>query len=311
MASDPSNSATATVAAADAYTAIPLNGLVADAPVPFALHLRTAADVWVLYHPANTALDESHIGRLTAEGITELWIHDNDRAAYFERIEGSLDQMLLDRAMPVTHRATLLHGVASRVASDLLAERPNQPTVQRAHKLMMATSSLMLREANGFQAIRRVLSASDGLAEHSLTVGFLSMGLARNVIGADATTLLMVGLAGLLHDVGKVGYEGIDHDPEHTLRGAAFLANAGMPEIVVQAARSHHERADGSGFPMKTSGNTIPEIARIVGIVDTFDDIYSARKPRVHVFDALRVLAQTYRGCFEDRFAAGLVKLFR
>jgi len=311
MSSEPSNSATATVAGTDAYTAIPLHGLVADAPVPFALHLRTAADVWVLYHPANSPLDESHIGRLAAEGITELYIHDSDRAAYFERVESSLDEMLLDRAMPVAHRATLLHGVAQRVAGDLLAERPNKPLVQRAQKLMMATSSLMLREANGFQAIRRVLSGSEGLAEHSLTVGFLSMGLARNVLSADANTLLMVGLGGLLHDVGKVGYEGIDHDPEHTLRGAAFLAGAGVPDLVVQAARSHHERADASGFPMKLSGNTIPEIARVVGIVDAFDEIYSSKQPRMHVFDALRVLAQTFRGCFEDRFAAGLVKLFR
>ena len=80
---------------------------------------------------------------------------------------------------------------------------------------------------------------------------------------------------------------------------------------VVEAARSHHERWDGSGFPQALKGAQIPELARIVGLVNTFDKVYSAQQPRVGVFDALRILAQAYRGCFDEKLALGLVKLFR
>ena len=293
------------------YTAVPLVGLVAKDPVPFPLFLLTADNTWVLYRPANAALDESHIGRLQAEGICHLFIRDADRDAYFARVETSLDQVLLDRAMPLERRADLLHGVARRVVEDLLAASPDKPTLQRAQKVMMATSSLMLREPGGFQAVRRVLSASQGLAAHSLTVGFLCMGLARHVLGADAGTLLQAGLAGLLHDVGKIGYETLDHDPEHTKRGADCLRGLGLPSPVVEAANSHHERWDGSGFPQALRGKQIPELAQVVAVADTFDRIYSSQKPRVGVFDALRILAQAYRGCFDDRLAQGLVRMFR
>lgn len=295
----------------ETYTAVPLAGLVSRDQVPFPLFLRTANNVWVLYRPSDSLLDESHIGRLHAEGVQQLFIRDQDRAAYFGRVESSLDQVLLDRSMPVERRADLLYGVALRVADDLLDGMPDKPVVQRAQKMMMATSGLLLRETNGFQAIRRLLSSSDSLATHSLTVGFLSMGLARNVLSADAGTLLMAGLGGLLHDIGKVGHEGLDHDPEHTTRGAEYLASLGVQRPVVEAARSHHERCDGSGYPQALKGPQIPELARVVGLANTFDKIYSSQQPRVGIFDALRVLAQAYRGCFDDRLAQGLVKLFR
>jgi putative nucleotidyltransferase with HDIG domain len=293
------------------YSAVPLVGLVGKGVVPFPLYLRTADHTWVLYHPEDAALDESHLGRLQAEGVNQLFIRDGDFGVYLQRVEGSLDEILLDRHMPLERRAGVLHGVALRVAEELLAAAPDRPTLQRAQKVMMATSGLLLRDAQGFQTVRRVMGASQGLASHSLTVAFLSMGLARIVLGGDGGTLVHAGLAGLLHDVGKVGHEELDHDPEHTLRGADLLRSLGMPPPVVDAARAHHERWDGTGFPAGKQGAAIPELARIVGIVDSFDKVYSQQSPRVGVFDALRILAQAYRGCFDERLAVGLVKLFR
>jgi putative nucleotidyltransferase with HDIG domain len=279
--------------------------------VPFPLYLRTADNVWVLYRPAAAALDEGHLGRLHAEGLHQLFIRDGDRAAYFTRVESVLDRLLLERSTPLERRADVLHGVAAQVAEDLLAAMPDGDTLQRAHKVMMATSGLLLRETKGFAAVRRVMTASQGLATHSLTVSFLAMGLARTALGADAGTLLVAGLAGLLHDVGRVGHETLDHDPEHAVRGAEYLRTLGVPPAIVEVARSHHERADGSGFPQHLRGREIPELARIVGLCDQFDEIYSAPQPRVGVFDALRVLAQLCRGCFDPRLSEGFVKLFR
>lgn len=157
------------------YTAVPLSGLVRKDAVPFPLYLRTADNTWVLYRPAATLLDESHVGRLQADGQAQLFIRDQDRALYFQRVEASLDAVLLERTMPLERRADVLFGVATQVAEDLLAGPPDREGMRRAQKVMMATSGLLLRENQGFQAVRRVLAASHGLARHSLTVGFLSM----------------------------------------------------------------------------------------------------------------------------------------
>ncbi len=293
------------------YTAVPLVGLVSKDVVPFPLFLRTADNTWVLYHPAAAPLDESHLGRLQAEGTVQLYVRDGDRGMYFARVESSLDRVLLERNMPLERRADVLHGVALAMAEDLLAAAPDRGGLQRATRVMLATSGLLVRDAQGFQAIRRVLASSKGLAAHSLTVSFLTMGLARIVLGGDASTLMQAGLAGLLHDVGKVGYEELDHDPEHGQRGAELLRGLALPPMVLDAVRSHHERWDGTGYPQGLMGAQIPDIARVVGLVDTFDKVYSGQQPRVGVFDALRILAQAYRGCFDEKLALGLVKLFR
>lgn len=293
------------------YTPVPFAGLVARTPVPFPLYLRTADDTWVLYRPAGTPLDESHLGRLQAEGIAGLFVRDGDRAAYCERVEHALDSLLRERSAPVEARASVLAGVAALVADELLQGPPTRAAVQRAQKVLFATSGFLLRENQGFTAVRKVLGASPGLAQHSLRTGLLTMGLAKLVLSADGNLLATAGLAGLLHDIGRVGYETIEHDPEHTLRGAALLQGLGLPAPVVEAARAHHERWDGSGYPFGTAGLQIPELARVVGMVNAFDKVYTGGGVRRSVYEALRVLAQAYRGCFDERCAAGLVRMFR
>ena len=293
------------------YMAVPLSGLVGSVAVPFPLFLCTAADTWVLYRPADTMIDESHLGRLRSEGVARLYIQDQDREAYFHRVETSLDSVLHDRSMPLEDRAAVLHGVALMVAEDVLQARPDEKTVMRARRVMSSTSSLILREGQGFHALRRMLKAGPGLARHSLTVALLSMGLARVVLTADAATLAMAGMAGLLHDIGRIGHEDLEHDPEHVTRGAEYLRGLNLPAGVVEAALCHHECFDGTGFPSGMSGNHIPHMARIVALVNLFDKVYNDQEPRVGVFDALRILAQAYRGSFDERMAQGMVKLFR
>jgi putative nucleotidyltransferase with HDIG domain len=293
------------------FTAVPLQGLAAVDPLPFALYLRTAAETWILFHQADTRLDEAQLGRLQADGIAQLFLRDGDRPAYFRRVEPSLDRVLRDRRMPIDRRAEVLHGVAAAVAEQLLAGPPDRATVGRARRVMMAVAGLMLRDDRAFGAVRRVLDAGPGLARHGLTVGFLCMGLARQAFGSDVAALAVAGLGGLLHDVGRVGRESDGPDPAHTTRGATLLRDLGLPDAIVDVARCHHERHDGSGHPLGLAGGEIPELARIVGLVDAFEHLYREQEPPAGVFAALRALAQQQSGCFDPQLARGLVGLFR
>ena len=294
-----------------AYQPVPVEGLAAESPLPFPLYLQTAERQWVLYRDTSTQLNADHIGRLLSEGVEKLYIRAADRHSYFRRVEHQLDDVLKDKRVPIERRADVLHGVAVEMATDLLARAPDRAGVARAQKVLLATSGLLLREQKGFQAVRRLLRQGGELTTHSLTVGFLAMGLARHVLAADPAVLLMAGLAGLLHDVGRVGRSNGEHDPEHARRGYDQLRRLDVPDAVCEAAWCHHERFDGSGFPRGLKGEEIPEMARVIGLCNTFDKVYSGQQPRVSVFDALRILAQAYRGCFEDRLAQGFVTLFR
>jgi putative nucleotidyltransferase with HDIG domain len=290
---------------------VPLCGLAGRGPLQFPLYLRTTAETLVLYRDTNAQIAEDQLERLFQEGVRELYIRPTDRGVYLHRVEVGLAEILNDKRASVERRADVLHGVAAMVADEVLSQRLDRDGLQRVQRMLVGASSLVLREKGAFGALRGMLGASQSLSQHSVSVSFLTMGLARQVMGADPTTMVHAGLGGMFHDIGRVGNEDLDHDPDHTERGYQTLRQLGLPVEVAQVALSHHERWDGTGFPQMLRGQAIPAMARLVGLVDVFDEVYSTQKTPVGVFDALRILAEAYRGCFEDGIAIQFVKLFR
>lgn len=295
---------------------VPLEGLVGETPLDFSLYLATGPSRTVLYRDSKTSFLPEHLNRLRQEGVGRLFIRTSEAGNYARRVETSLDAILRDRAIPLEQRAEVLHTVAVEIANDLFKEEPTKAGVHRAELLFGSTASLVLREQKGFHALRQALRASPTLANHAMSVGVLSLGLARHVLEPEPRNLAQAALAGLLHDVGRIGHEDELHekDPEHAQRGHDLLQDLGIPAPICECALLHHERWDGKGFPNGLAGDRIPPLVRIVAIVNLFEKVYSKgqrQEPRLGVFDTLRVLAQVYRGCFDERLAVLLVQIFR
>jgi putative nucleotidyltransferase with HDIG domain len=293
-----------------AMSAVPLHGLAAERPLAFALYLRTGDDAFVLYRKPGDAVDAAHLGRLQAEGVDSLHVRADDLPAYYERVEASLQDVLLDRAVPLDRRAEVLAGVARQVCDELFSSPIERVGLRRAQRVITATGTLLLRDGAAMGAMRRALAATPDLAAHGLRTSVLAMGLARAVLGGDAATIGEAGLAGLLHDVGRIGADQGDGDVEHAARGAAALARCGVASAVVAAVRDHHERSDGTGRPRGARDGDVSELGLLVGLADVFDDLYTQRPPATTLYDVLGVLARTARGRFPDRHGQALVRLF-
>jgi len=122
-------------------------------------------------------------------------------------------------------------------------------------------------------------------ARHAYRVGKLSYLLARQ-IGLKEDEAQAMALAGRLHDLGKIGVprnllaKGValsDIESEavrtHTVNGEDLLSEyvGDHYRAAAAAARSHHERWDGSGYPDGLAGNAIPLAPRIVALAESFD----------------------------------------
>lgn len=295
----------------ETFAPIALEGLVGSEPLDFPLFIRSAAGLPVLYRDEHTLLSDVHVARLQTEGVQALYVRETDLPHYHRRVERDLDRLLRNQAVPLEHRVGVLCGVAIEVAQDLLQAPPDRAQLQRAQRMLSATSALVLRDQKAFGAVRSVLQARPDLAHHSMVTGFVCLGLARQVVGSDPVALTHAGLAGLLHDVGRIGHEDDIEDEEHVRRGVDMLSRSDLPRPVLDAVFCHHERLDGSGFPGRLRGPSIPLLGRMVGLVDTFATVYAEQKQRVGVFDALRIVAEVYRGCFDEQIAVALVHQFR
>jgi response regulator RpfG family c-di-GMP phosphodiesterase len=122
------------------------------------------------------------------------------------------------------------------------------------------------------------------LAGHSRRVADISRRIAEKMgLGSDLTHEIL--LAGLLHDIGKIGYpdslfgkplskmtgEEIHLARKHPLNGAAALMSLPDMQGVASIIRSHHERWDGKGFPDALAGDKIPLGARILALANDYD----------------------------------------
>ncbi len=154
-------------------------------------------------------------------------------------------------------------------------------------------SSLREYYLSTVQALAAALEAKDVYTRgHSVRVAKWARSCART-LGLGAEEQEQVYLAGLLHDLGKIG---VQEDillkagpltPEerkemesHPEVGARILEPARFPAEVISAVRYHHEDYGGGGYPAGLSGEEIPLLARIIRVADAYDAMTSARPYR-------------------------------
>ena len=64
---------------------------------------------------------------------------------------------------------------------------------------------------------------------------------------------------------------------------------------VLKAVLTHHERCDGSGFPLSLRGERISDMAKIIGLADTYERL----RQKMHIFDVIKELRSTSMGGFD------------
>src|SRR4051812_40441227 len=130
-------------------------------------------------------------------------------------------------------------------------------------------------------------------------------------------------MAAPMHDVGKIGIPDailqkagkltpreFKQMKEHTTIGARMLAgsSSAVLQLAEKIALSHHERWDGSGYPLGLKGESIPEPARVLSIVDVYDALSHNRVYRPALAEA-KVL-NMMQGGLGTQFDPSLLGLF-
>ncbi|GAA5174010.1 MULTISPECIES: HD-GYP domain-containing protein [Halomonadaceae] len=173
----------------------------------------------------------------------------------------------------------------------------------------------VLANPSALSWLSRIKNENEYTAEHCLNVGVMAMIFGRH-LGYDRKQIEELGLAGMLHDVGKMKLNRaildkpgkltaaeFAHIRTHALQGYQMLVDdPGIPLAVKNTSRDHHERLDGTGYPYGKRSEEIGLIARIIAIVDTYDAItsdrpYSKARPPS---EALRILYKARGDHYDD-----------
>jgi len=146
---------------------------------------------------------------------------------------------------------------------------------------------------NVIEALARTIDVKDSYThDHSRRVTLLAQAIAKEM-GFPEEQMDLLQIAGLFHDIGKVGVDGsilhkaakLDDEEYETLKRHALIASDIVGEIkpweqIVPWIKHCHERYDGTGYPDGLKGEEIPLPSRIIAIADSFDAMTSDRPYR-------------------------------
>ena len=163
---------------------------------------------------------------------------------------------------------------------------PNQPVEARvqAEKLSKALVDKMLGEQ---ELCIRLLSdaAGDKASMHALNVTIISLLMGRT-FGLAPADMLDLGVGAMLHDIGKLDLpDRVRHRDdqfsgsetrfyeEHVAHGVGCARKMGLSSGATLVIAQHHEHADGSGFPLRLNTDRMTAAARIVSLVNRYDNL--------------------------------------
>jgi HD-GYP domain-containing protein (c-di-GMP phosphodiesterase class II) len=140
------------------------------------------------------------------------------------------------------------------------------------------------------QALSQAIDAKDGFTRgHADRVSRIAGAISREV-GLPERQIEQIELAGLLHDIGKIGVEDrilmkpqrLEQDEQelmrrHPIYGASILEPSAALRPLVPIVLHHHENFDGSGYPEGLKGEEIPFGSRIIIVADAYEAMTSDR----------------------------------
>lgn len=313
--------------------------------VKLGMYLQELCGSW-MDHPfwkkSFELVDPKDLKTLQECGIMEVWIDTSkgldvetstggqDEKEARQNIENKLQQAAQAPNSPVSMQEEIaqakeLHGRAEKAVTQMFQEARMGKAIQidEVGPLVDDINQSITRNPEAFLSLSRLKTKDNYTYLHSVAVCALMIALGKQM-GLDEALLKDLGMAGLLHDVGKMmipdevlNKPGRLTDEEfnvvrnHPQRGWEILkGSAGVCEMALDVCLHHHERVDGKGYPDRLNGETISLSAKMGAVCDVYDAITSARcyKPGWDPAEAIRKMAEWQEGHFDSKVFHAFVK---
>jgi len=222
-------------------------------------------------------------------------------------------------------QAAMIVGKSKKAVFSMFTEARmgNAIDAKNAMPLVEEIASSVMRNPGALIGLVRLKNADDYTYMHSVAVCALMIALSR-MLGLDDQQTREAGLAGLLHDIGKMAVpNGILNKPgkltddefhavkEHPRAGYKMLQEAqGISAIALDVCLHHHEKVDGTGYPEGLSGDQISLFAKMGAVCDVYDAITSncPYKQGWCPAESLKRMSEWSKGHFDQAVFMAFVK---
>ncbi|WP_263143786.1 HD-GYP domain-containing protein [Pseudomonas sp. RIT-PI-AD] len=319
---------------------------IAVADLRLGMHVHELCGSWMDHPFWKTRFDlssERDLQRLRDSGVSELWI-DTDKGRDLEaglasqsvaEVRAQAEARLLAAEAPALvrrvaldeeiGRAQKLCGAAKAAVVAMFNDARMGLAIDTGHvgELVEEIAASVARHPNALISLARLKTSDEYTYMHSVAVCALMIALARR-LELDAPLVREAGVAGLLHDIGKMAippqvlnkpgkltdgeFAAVREHPE--AGGRILLDSKQVSALVLDVCLHHHEKIDGSGYPHHLAGEQISLFAKMAAVCDVYDAITSDRpyKKGWDPAESIRKMAEWCAGHFDEAVFQAFVK---
>lgn len=278
-----------------------------------------------IFREQREAFSGFEIQSLLDAGIDRIYLGRHDAQAIRQYLETFLVSSTPQSQVSLEAQVGLMRSAAVRITEELFQD-PSPENIRKGMKAVSGFVNVLVRDPKAFYHLIRLSSHDPYTYQHSVGVGLNAIALGKRLKISAEQDLMDLGIAGLLHDIGKTKVNpAIINKPgpldkaeweemrHHSTWGYEILKdNRDVSQRAKLGVLHHHEENSGGGYPHGLTDNQISVFAKIVTIADIFnalttDRTYSKGKTP---FDAFKLIQTAMMHKVDKQLFAELVMIY-
>lgn len=277
-----------------------------------------------LFLQSDTVIDGNSKVRLRE--IEKLYIAEDESVRYEAYVQKHIQTIALSEDISIDDKAVIVYEKASSVIDEMFRNPESLETAKNVKPVVDSFVHIILHDAKAVESLLKITAHDFYTHTHSINVSIYTLSLG-SFLGIEGEDLKTLGMAAVLHDIGKskVDYEIINKNgkltevefekmKKHPAEGHAIALKLGIEDQrILTGIRHHHEKMGGGGYPDGIKEDQISQFARIIGVCDVFDALSTKRsyKDPMSSFESLRLMKQEMREHLDMNMVDSFIKMLR
>lgn len=308
------------------FCSVKISEIYPSAIAAFDYYLKLGSNRYIKIIHQGENPDHTRLQNYEQNGAESLYFKKQERAVYISY----QNHLVREELKFDSHDASKIMKAVKSTADKYLEEAVTEGIRNNLVEEGKAICQNMYNVAKSDKDLKKILTDFEELKpeefSHSFLVSFFSTLICRGLDWAGEKTINTLVIGALFHDIGLLQLPDSISGKElkemtsaemyqfqsHTALGASAMKSLpGMNQGVLQIIEQHHERVNGSGYPLGLSGNRIYPLAKVVGLADEFASYIrkSGISPRAGLkgfVSSEKILAQ-----FDSELVKNLIRAFK
>lgn len=255
-------------------------------PVVFpdvSLYIKSAGN-YVLYKSTGRDFSYRDHERLSTNGVEFIYVSKEDMDVITCHMEASAERLLKSDVLNAKAKGKMIYQTSINFVNDIFSNPEKTSDLDRTKRLIENLMLYLSENPDSIKSLETVISHNYYTFVHSLQVTSLTLLMHSEAYTLSRDEMLDVGTGAIMHDFGKIfvpqeilnkngklnDYE-IEILKRHPEDGYNFLKEKAMVSpVALSIVRLHHERCNGSGYPLGLMNRDIPRSAQITGVADVY-----------------------------------------